>query len=169
MHGSDLTLLYNVDTRASILLDQTFGWFWCISGKGRGCKRINWNVTAVDESMPTRSSKLIKALQAGTSSKIDFISHINGLEWTTEKQSPALVALKNRSHPGDRLYLTVDGFIYATPSHGAAVVTECSETYTTTERAMHALMIAIKKGEKIDSKLRIESLKVGTHPGHGHS
>ena len=58
VHGSDLTLLYNVDTRASILLDQTFGWFWCNSGKGRGCKRINWNVTAVDESMPTRSSKL---------------------------------------------------------------------------------------------------------------
>ncbi len=159
MHGSDLTVLYNVDTRASIVLDQTCDLrFWFTSGEGRKCLEIGCVVDPTDGSEPYQSFSLLSALKAGQGTKIDSSSQVNGLEWTTEKEGP-IIAFKNKSQPSDRLYLTLNGFIYST-SQGAAIITECSETYTTTERAKPFLDKAIEEAKKSDSKLRVHSLKV---------
>ena len=161
MHGSDLTALYNVDTRMSIVLDQTFDLhFWFTScQKGGKCLQIGWDVEPTDDSMPYESSSLLSALQAGQGTKINSSSQINALEWTTEREGP-IIAFRSKSQPADRLYLTSDGFIYLTTFHGAAIVTACSDTYTTTEKARKFLEIAIQEAEKSDSKLRVDSLKV---------
>ncbi len=160
VNGSDLTVLYNIDTGASIVLNQTFGLhFWFISGKGAKCKRISWTLDATHDSKPYRSSNLLCALQAGKGTKIDSRSEINGEEWNSEREGP-IIALHSRASSGDRIYLTADGFIYTTTSNGAAIITKSFETCTSAERAKQALDIAIAQSTKTDKNLRIASLKV---------
>jgi hypothetical protein len=158
--GSDLTVLYNFDTHASIVLDQTFGFHFCFtSGKGRKCLQIGRNLNPTPGYVPYQSASLLSALQAGQGTKINSSTQINGLEWTTAREGP-IIAFRNKSHTSDRLYLTLDGFIYSTELNGAAIITMCSETYTTTEKAKQLLDIAIAGAMKSDSNLRINSLKV---------
>jgi hypothetical protein len=170
LNGSDCTALCNVDTGATIVLDQTFGlFFWFTSGKSSTCKRIDWSVKTVDASMPPQSLNLLSVLQAGKGTPINSSTTIHGLEWTSEKQGP-IIALTSKSWSDEKIHLTVDGFIYSTPSKGGAVVTECTECYTTAEKAQQAIDIAI--AEAMKTELRVDSLKVSSsrHDGdHRHS
>jgi hypothetical protein len=157
-HGTDLTALYNVYTGASIVLDQTFGLhFRFTSGRSMKCKRINWNVDAVIDSF--QCPNLLSSLQAGQGTKIDSSTRIDGSEWRSEKEGP-IIALVCKTTPSDRLYLTVDGFIFSTASNGAAIITLCSEIYTSFDSARQALDIAIAEAKKTNSKQRVDALKV---------
>jgi hypothetical protein len=163
VHGSDLTVLYNDETCASIALDQTFGQrFWFISGKGAKCKsRISWAAGAVKDNLPYSFSNLLSALQAGKGTKMDSSSQIDGAEWISERAGQ-IIALQRKSGSSERIYLTADGFIHTT-ADGAAIITENSEIFTTTERAQLALDIAIAQSTKTNRKL--DSLQVAMLQG----
>jgi hypothetical protein len=158
VHGSDITILYNEGTGAYISLNHSFGSFIHFQSQtGEKMKRID-HCLQTERPYIARSgesSELLSKLQAGQGIKFGSRSKVDCHEWASKWEGP-IISFRNTSYPDDRLYLTVDGFIYAT-SYGGVVVTPGTEVFTSEEKVKRALELVISDLEATNATLQVAS------------